>query len=171
MVRLNKESDNLNAEMLLYAIAYKDSGAPAVAENGIEAVYNLIELLGFNRDDYVVADGSGVSRYNLVSTELILAALKYLYYHRPTDFRKIYNSLPIAGVDGTLEKRFLNTTAENNLRAKTGTISGVSALSGFVHAKTNKLIAFSIIVQNYVEENSTARTYIDKICMLLSEYK
>jgi len=90
---LNKESDNLNAEMIVYAIAFKDSGAPAIAENGLEATRRLIDSLGFNDDYYFIADGSGASHYNLVSAELLLEVLKYLYYDQKELFDLFYNSL------------------------------------------------------------------------------
>lgn len=168
---LNKESDNLNAEMLVYAIAQKDSGAPAVAENGLAAIRKTIETLGFAADDFNVADGSGVSHYNLISTELILEALKYMYYERSDLFDLFYNSLAVAGVDGTLEKRMKNTSAEGNVHGKTGTLMGVSNVSGFVTAKNGHLIAFSIMIQNFVEQYSKARSFQDRICILLSEYE
>ena len=77
---MNKESDNLNAEMFICAMAYKDSGAPASADNGLAAVKRFIDSLGFNSENYSIADGSGVSHYNLISAELLLELLKYMYY-------------------------------------------------------------------------------------------
>jgi len=168
LINLNKESDNLNAEMILYALALKDSSAPAMAKNGIEIIKSLIDSLGLDPDDYSLADGSGVSRYSLVSAELMIELLKYMYKH--SEFYSYYESLSIAGVDGTLEKRMKNTEAENNVHAKTGTLAGVSSLSGYVSAKNGNLITFSIIIQNYVEKNSVARRFQDKICELLANY-
>jgi D-alanyl-D-alanine carboxypeptidase/D-alanyl-D-alanine-endopeptidase (penicillin-binding protein 4) len=171
IIDLNKESDNLNAEMIIYAIAYKDSGAPAYAIDGLEAVYRLIDSIGLNSDEFMIADGSGVSHYNLVSAELLVGALKYVYNERKEFFDLFYNSLAIAGVDGTLKKRLWNTSAEGNVRAKTGTLRGVSTLSGYVTAKNGNLIAFSILIQNFVEQYSTARRLQNKICVLLAEYE
>ena len=122
---MNKESDNLSAEMLLYALALNDSGAPATADNGIEAIKRMIELTGLNADIYSLADGSGVSRYNLISTELIINLFKYFYYSESEIFSTFYNTLAVAGIDGTLENRMRNTSAEGNVRAKTGTLNGV----------------------------------------------
>jgi D-alanyl-D-alanine carboxypeptidase/D-alanyl-D-alanine-endopeptidase (penicillin-binding protein 4) len=168
---VNKDSDNLDAEMLLYAIALNDSGAPATADNGLEAIKRLIESIGFNSDDYYLADGSGVSHYNLLSSELLLEALKYVYYRHKDFFELFYESLAIAGVDGTLKNRMRNTSAEGNVHAKTGTIKGVSNLSGYVTAKNGHLLAFSIMIQNFVEEYSKARSFQDKICQLLAEFE
>jgi D-alanyl-D-alanine carboxypeptidase/D-alanyl-D-alanine-endopeptidase (penicillin-binding protein 4) len=166
----NKESDNLNAEMMIYAIALKDSGAPAIANNGLAAIKRLIDSVGLNADDYSIADGSGASHYNLISAELLLDALKYMYYEREDLFNLFYNSLAIAGVDGTLKKRMRNTSAEAHVRAKTGTIKGVSNLSGYVTSKNGHLVAFSILIQNFLGDYSTARSFQDKICVLLAEH-
>ena len=168
---LNKESDNLDAEMTLYAIAEKYYGKPATAVNGIKMIDSLITLAGFSPADYRIVDGSGVSHYNLISAELILGVLKYLYYESPELFKLFYDSLPIAGSDGTLDNRMINTPAQNNLRAKTGTISGVSCLSGYIKARNGHDIAFSIMVQNYVTRAKVARIFIDEICDLLARYK
>ena len=168
---LNKESDNLNAEMIIYAIAYKDSGAPAYAKDGLAAICRLIDSLGLNSKDYYIADGSGVSHYNLISSELIVEVLKYIYYKRKDLFPLFYNSLSVAGIDGTLEKRMWDTYAEGNVHAKTGTLRGASTLSGYVTAKNGNLIAFSILIQNFVDSYSVARRFQDKICVLLSDFE
>ncbi|MDZ7624567.1 MAG: D-alanyl-D-alanine carboxypeptidase/D-alanyl-D-alanine-endopeptidase [Ignavibacteriaceae bacterium] len=161
---VNKDSDNLSAEMLLYAMAYNDSGAPAAANDGLAAVKRFIDSIGLISDDYSFADGSGVSHYNLVSAELILKTLKYFYYERKDLFPLFYNSLAVAGVDGTLKNRMKNTAAQNNVHAKTGTLNGVSNLSGYVTAKNGHLLAFSIMIQNFVEEYSKARSFQNRIC-------
>ncbi|MCH7721958.1 MAG: D-alanyl-D-alanine carboxypeptidase/D-alanyl-D-alanine-endopeptidase [Bacteroidetes bacterium] len=170
LTNINKESDNLSAEMLLYALALNDSGAPANAENGIEAINNLVDTIGLDHEDYLFADGSGVSRYSLVSAELLTEVLKYFYSINNNLFNIYYNSLPVAGVDGTLKKRMIGTRAENNVHAKTGTLSGVSNLSGYVTARNGNLLAFSILIQNFLDETKEARAIQDKICELLANY-
>ena len=157
--------------MTLYALAEKYYGKPATAINGIKMIDSLITLAGFDPSDYRIVDGSGVSHYNLISAELILGVLKYLYYEKPQLFKLFYDSLPIAGSDGTLENRMTDTPAQNNLRAKTGTISGVSCLSGYIKARNGHNIAFSVMVQNYVTKAKVARVFIDEICDLLARYK
>jgi len=169
LVDLNKVSDNLNAEMLIYAMAFKDSGAPASSINGLAAVKRLIDSIGFNSGEYSLADGSGVSHYNLISSELILELLKYMYYYRNDLFDLFYNSLPVGGVDGTLKNRMKNTGVYKDVHAKTGTLNGVSNLSGYVTAKNGHLIAFSILIQNFVDEYSKARKIQDEICEILAE--
>lgn len=169
MVNLNKTSDNLSAEMILYAMAAEHFDLPASAHNGLKLIDSLIILAGLNPENYRFVDGSGVSRYNLVTAEMLLNLLKYLYYQQSDLYLVLYNSFPIAGVDGTLEDRMIGTAAENNVHAKTGTLSGVSALSGYLTADSGNVIAFSIMVQNYTAESSAARYYIDEICKILAE--
>jgi serine-type D-Ala-D-Ala carboxypeptidase/endopeptidase (penicillin-binding protein 4) len=171
IVNTNKPSYNLGAEMILYALAEQDSGKPATAKNGISMIDSLISLVGLNPENYSLADGSGVSRYDLVSAELLTSVLKYLYENKPALYKKLYYSLPIAGRDGTLKRRMLDTPAQNNVHAKTGTLSGVSALSGYVTSKNNHEIVFSILIQNYVEKSSVAKGYENKICEILAEYE
>jgi D-alanyl-D-alanine carboxypeptidase/D-alanyl-D-alanine-endopeptidase (penicillin-binding protein 4) len=171
LTELNKDSDNLNAEMIIYAIALKDSGAPASADNGLNGIKELIDSLNLNPGDYFIADGSGVSHYNLVSAELLVEALKYIYYYRKDLFSTFYNSLAVAGVDGTLEKRMKDVPVLGNVHAKTGTLKGVSNLSGYITSKNGHLLVFSIMIQNFVEEYSKARSFQNKICELLAEYE
>jgi len=171
IVNLNKTSDNLSAEMTLLGLADKYFGKPASAKNGLKMIDSLIILCNLNPKDYRLVDGSGVSHYNLVTAELLLAVLKYFYYNEPELYEVLYNSFPIAGVDGTLENRMEKTKAGNNVHAKTGTISVVSSLSGDVKNKKGNMIAFSILVQNYNGNSKPARDFIDHVCELLAELK
>ena len=171
IVNVNKTSDNLGAEMILYALAEKYFGKPATAQNGCKIINCLIDTLGLKSDNYRIADGSGVSRYNLISAELLIEVLKYLFESKPEIFQKFYNSLPVAGVDGTLKDRMQNTLCQNNVHAKTGTMSGVSSLSGYITSKNYHTLAFSIIFQNYVGDSSEARNFQDIICEMLAGFQ
>src|SRR3972149_9447383 len=170
IIPLDKKSINLIAEMVLYAMAEKYYGKPANAKNGIKVINNFISLIGMSPEKYNLVDGSGLSHYNLVSAELILEVLKYMYYSEPGLYKVLVESFPIAGVDGTLAKRMNGTSAENNVKAKTGTITGVSALSGYITSRSGKLIAFSILIENFAKGTSTARNFQDEICKILVEY-
>lgn len=171
IVNLNKTSDNLSAEMTLRAMAYKYYGKPAAPENGIKMIDSLITLAGLNYRNYRIVDGSGVSHYNLITTELLLNVLKYIYNSRPGLYNVLYYSFPIAGVDGSLKNRMKNSAAFNNVHAKTGTLSGVSSLSGYVTAANGHLLAFSAIIQNYVGSSKNAVRILDEIGRILAEYK
>lgn len=171
MYYMNKLSDNLSAEMTLYSLAAAFNTYPVTAGQGLKVVDSLLTLSGVEKHDYVIADGSGVSRYNLLSAEQILLVLKYMYSINPDLFQLYYNSLPVAGIDGTLGKRMNGTNAEGKVHAKTGTLQGVSCLSGYVTGKNDHLIAFSILEQNFVYQTAYARYIQDQICELLSNYE
>ena len=111
---LNKESDNLNAEMTLRAMAYESEGIPASAEGGIVLIDSLIKIIGLEPDKFHLVDGSGVSHYNLVTAELMIEVLKHFYLNEKALFELLYESFPIGGVDGTLETR---TVSYTHLRA------------------------------------------------------
>ncbi len=165
---LNKQSDNLSAEMTLRALALEFFGKPATPQNGKKMIDSLVTLAGFNPNNYRFADGSGVSYYNLVSAELLNGVVKFIYQNNATAFRTLYNSLPIGGVDGTLKNRMKTGICFNNVHAKTGTLSGVSTLTGYLTAKNGALISFSILTQNFVGSSKLLRDYQDKICEILS---
>lgn len=166
--RALKKSDNLCAEALFYHLAARHSPHKRVThEDGTDAVNAFMKTaLGFNPDNYKIADGSGVSLYNYISPRLLLEYLKYAYYHRDI-FLPFYESLPVAGVDGTLQYRMKQTKAYGNVRAKTGSVTGVSSLAGYVKASNGHQLAFVIINQN-VLKLSRARAFQDKLCDILA---
>ncbi len=168
---INKNSDNLSAEMTLYALAEKFHGRPATAENGIKLLDDLLILSGLDPSLYRMVDGSGVSHYNLITAELLTSILKTMYYEYPELFNILYDSFPNAGVDGSLQNRMKNTDSQNNVRAKTGTLSGVSSLSGYVTAKNGNLLTFSILIQNHVRNSSAAVQFQNEICNILAGYE
>jgi D-alanyl-D-alanine carboxypeptidase/D-alanyl-D-alanine-endopeptidase (penicillin-binding protein 4) len=171
LVWLNKTSDNLSAEMFLRLLSVNYYGKPANAENGITILDSLIIKAGFNPSDYRIVDGSGLSHYNLVSAELLSGILKYIYYADPASYSKLYNSFPVAGVDGTLRDRMIGTAAYNNVHAKTGTLSGISCLSGYVTAANGNLVAFSIMMQNHVNNYSKVIFFQNQACDILANYR
>ena len=169
--KTNKDSDNLSAETLLRILGAEYFDTPSSAKKGIKLIDSLVVLLPMNPKNYRFADGSGLSFYNLVNAEVITELLKYIYLEKQEVFKPFYESLPVAGVDGTLEKRMLNSSALANVRAKTGTLSGVSCLSGYVTTNENHLIAFSIMNQNYVGSSKKMRDFQDRLCEILMKAK
>ena len=167
IVNLNKSSDNLSTEMTLRAIAYEYFGKSASAKKGVKIIDSLITIVGLDPKDYRLVDGSGVSHYNLVSVELLNEVLKFLYFEEEELFHVLYDSFPIGGVDGTLKGRMEDPSTFENVHAKTGTLSGVSSLAGYLTAKNGHLISFAINTQNFVGSARTARYYQDKICEIL----
>ena len=165
----NKKSDNLNAEMILRALSGITSKKSASAKKGIMHVDSLITLTGLNPNSYRIADGSGLSNYNLLSAELIIEVQKYLYYKHPLLFNQFFNSLSVSGSDGTLINRMKEPGLYKNIHGKTGSLSGVSNLSGVLQSRNNHLIAFSILMQNFTGDSDRAKSIQDEICKLIFE--
>ena len=162
--RMMKNSDNLYAESMFYQLA-ASAGGKATAKTGRAMVNRLIQKMGMNPGNYYIADGSGLSLYNYVSAELEVAFLRYAY--RNTNiYNHLLPSMPIAGVDGTLENRMRTGFAHGNVKAKTGTVTGVSALAGYLTAANGHRLCFSIINQGQ-RKAKTIRPYQDRICEAL----
>ncbi|MDR1667592.1 MAG: D-alanyl-D-alanine carboxypeptidase/D-alanyl-D-alanine-endopeptidase [Bacteroidales bacterium] len=161
--QMNKESDNLNAEMLLLALAGQ-FGLPATTEKGIECLKNFIrQATGLDPENYRIVDGSGLSHANCLTPELLVAVLKSVY--ETANFSTFKSSLPQSGIDGTLKHRMKGTAAYQKIFAKTGTLTGISNLSGYLEASNGHLLAFSIMVQNFtIKSKEVNARYIDKIC-------
>jgi serine-type D-Ala-D-Ala carboxypeptidase/endopeptidase (penicillin-binding protein 4) len=167
----NKNSDNLNAEMLLRALAQKISGKHVSSKHGLRFVDSLITLAGLNPKNYYMADGSGLSRYNLVSADLLSGILKYVYKTHPNIYKELSKSFPLSGFDGSLSNRMRNSMALKKVHGKTGTVKGVSSLSGYIETQKNHTVSFSILIQNYVGSAKHARDIQDKICeMIYQQY-
>lgn len=166
--RALKKSDNLSAEALFRHVGIQESDTLWVGfKQSQEAVYRFMkEEIGYLPERYRIVDGSGVSLYNYVSPTLLLAYLKYAYYHAEV-FQPFYEALPIAGIDGTLQGRMKKGKAFRNVRAKTGSVTGVSSLAGYVRASNGHMLAFVIINQNVLKSRE-ARLFQDKICEILA---
>jgi D-alanyl-D-alanine carboxypeptidase/D-alanyl-D-alanine-endopeptidase (penicillin-binding protein 4) len=169
MVNLNKESDNLSAENTLKSISVMRGGIPGSARHGLSYVKEVMASFGIDTTSFYVVDGSGVSHYNLVTADILVKILKAMA-QEPDIFPLLYRSLPIAGVDGTLKTRMRNTPAAGNLRAKTGSIGGVSSLSGYVTTRDNERLAFSMLMQNFILPTRFYRYAQDAIGVLLAGF-
>ena len=137
-------------------------------EGGLEVVKTFLKETGATSDVLSLDDGSGLSRNNMVTAEATVQLLLYMSRHRyATAFR---DALPIAGVDGTLRGRMRGTLAENNVRAKTGTLSSAASLSGYVTTAAGENLVFSIIVNNYPSDVDPPAVCIDPIMVLLASF-
>ncbi len=163
---LNKPSDNLIAEVLLKYLGahFKGTGS---WDNGADVERELFRKMGMDMDGLSITDGSGLSRFNYISANNLVKLLTYM--HSSKNFKTFYDSLPIAGVDGSLYSRMRNTSAKGNLRAKTGYIGRVSSLSGYVNTKSGEPLVFSIIMNHHLCPKSDATSLQDKICVLLAD--
>lgn len=165
----NKTSDNLSAEMILRSLALNSFPKPSTAKKGIRLIDSLITLTGLNPKNYKLVDGSGLSFYNLVSSELLTEILKFYFYKEQKLFQKFLSSLPISGIDGTLSNRMKKGKLFKRVYAKTGSLSGVSNLSGYLEGKNGHMIAFSILIQNFTGASDKARSIQEKLCEIISE--
>ncbi|MFP2897523.1 D-alanyl-D-alanine carboxypeptidase/D-alanyl-D-alanine-endopeptidase [Corallococcus sp. 4LFB] len=147
--RLNKLSSNFVAEMLLKTLGAELRGAPGSFTKGIDVVEEFLARdVGIPRGTYVMKNGSGLNDANRFSTAQVDRLLRHMYERFPLA-PEYLSSLGIAGKDGTLKYRFDGTDAVGRLRAKTGTLEGVSALSGYVQSAGGEKFSFSIIVNDY----------------------
>ncbi|MGE5431442.1 MAG: D-alanyl-D-alanine carboxypeptidase/D-alanyl-D-alanine-endopeptidase [Syntrophomonadaceae bacterium] len=164
---INKNSQNFYAEQLLKTIGLVKYGFGSI-ENGVKAVKSLLREMGINSEDMIMADGSGLSRLDLVTPRQIVDLLNYMY--KSEAFSAFYQTFPVAGIDGSLARRMLRSKAENNVRAKTGYLGGVRSLCGFVHTADNEPVVFSIIVNNYIVPATLADNLQDLVCLRLANF-
>jgi D-alanyl-D-alanine carboxypeptidase/D-alanyl-D-alanine-endopeptidase (penicillin-binding protein 4) len=169
LTNLNKISDNLSAEMFLKTISAEVDKAPGSSEGGVYAIHRFLSTFGIDTTRYQLADGSGLSFYNLITTEMIIQLLQGMTRNQKI-FPAFVESLPVAGVDGTLRSRMRQTPAQGNLRAKTGTINGVSTLSGYVTTLDGEKLAFSMAMQNFTWPTRLYTRAQDKIGALLAGF-
>lgn len=115
-----------------------------------------------------LSDGSGLSRYSLLTPDYIV---KLLFNVQQADFFKAFeDSLPIAGIDGTLKERMTKTSAQAKVKAKTGSLGGISALSGYLITQDNEKLVFSIMINGFVGPALKYKNLEDKICIYLTEF-
>jgi serine-type D-Ala-D-Ala carboxypeptidase/endopeptidase (penicillin-binding protein 4) len=164
---LLKMSLNLMAESLARALGLEFRSEGSFSK-GKEIVEESLLGMGISKETYSYADGSGLSRLNLASADALVRILGSL--HRSPQFALFYEALPIAGVDGTLAARMKGTRAEKNVRAKTGTLAHVSALSGYVQTADKELLAFSIIANNFLTDKNAAEQLQDKALQRLARF-
>ncbi len=159
---MNKPSDNWIAELVFKTMGAEVMGEPGTWKKGREVVTGFLKEIVDEPPAHRFVDGSGLSRYNLLNAELLTRLLVYMY-HNFELMPEFLSSLPIAGVDGTLKNRMQGMYAEKVLRAKTGTLSGVSALAGYTVTADDEVFAFGILISHYVGPAAQARNIQDKI--------
>lgn len=165
LLPMMKKSNNSMAESLFYQLAAQKGKSRAGRKQAVTHYNTLIRHIGLDPTHYQIADGSGLSLYNYLSPELLGRMLRYAY-NNDDIYRHLLPSLPIAGEDGTLRKRMRGSAAQGNVRAKTGTVEGVSTLSGYLTTATGNLLCFSIMNQG-IRHTSTGRNFQDRVCKAL----
>ncbi len=166
--RLNKHSSNFVAEMLVKTLGAELRGVPGSWPNGIDAVEDfLAQDVGIPRGSYVMRNGSGLNDVNRFSADQVVRVLAYMYA-RLTLSPEYLSSLPIAGKDGTIRFRMEDTPAAGRVRAKTGTLEDVSALSGYVESVGGRRYAFSLLVNDYPSSLRQATAAEDAFAVALA---
>lgn len=170
LINLNKISDNLSAELLLKVVAAEVAGRPGTGEKGMQVIRRFLASAQVDTNALNLADGSGVSRYNLITPAEIVKLLTAMW----KDFsvrNEFLATLPIAGVDGTLPNRMKGTVAQGILHAKTGSLSGVSSLSGYTTTAEGEEIVFSMMMQHFIGSSSGVRRVQDQIGAEISGFR
>ncbi len=161
---INKGSHNFYADQL-----YKTMGAEVhhtgTWKTGKNVVERWLSRIGVAVDEMSLFDGSGLSRVNRVTPVATAALLRYMYRH--PEFEAFYESLPIAGVDGTISHRMKGTAAEGNVRAKTGYVMHARSLSGYAFDKNKTPYLFVMMVNDYAVPTPYINYLQDRICILL----
>ena len=163
---VNKDSLNLHAEMLLREVALQESGVGS-REAAIASLRRFLAEIGIRSGEFFLRDGSGLSRHNLLAPRGTVRLLEYMW--RSDDREAYLNSLPVAAHDGTLDWRFKQAATRGRIRAKTGSMSHVLALSGYAEGAAGETLAFAIFANNFGMNSSSTRQLVDAIASTLVE--
>ncbi len=138
------------------------------AKAGAQAVGGWLNNIGVSNDQAIIYDGSGLARHNMISPFSTAALLRYMYNSK--NFDAFFESLPIAGVDGTLSRRMKNSPAEGRVHAKTGYVRHVRCLSGYTSDMDGNDYLFVMMMNHYSVPTPYINKLQDKIAILLSRF-
>ena len=147
IVEYNKNSVNIIGENLMKTLGAQYKGVPGTWDKGSMVISQFLNEVGI-KNGFKVVDGSGLSLLNRVSPETLTDVLSYAYADKAI-YGDFLESLPVAGIDGTLKKRFRNSAVQGRVRAKTGYLKNVRALSGYVFTKNGDILVFSILSNGF----------------------
>jgi D-alanyl-D-alanine carboxypeptidase/D-alanyl-D-alanine-endopeptidase (penicillin-binding protein 4) len=163
---INKISQNLHTEMLLRTAA-RQNGLWSTPEEMLKTPQDFYAAAGIAPDDVIQTDGSGLSRHDLVTPRAIVTLLKYA--QGQTWFAPYYQSLPVAGIDGSLQDRMKATVAAGRIHAKTGSVEHVRTLSGFAETPSGRRLIFSFLSNNQGGRNHEAADALNGLCVAMIE--
>ena len=161
----NKVSQNLHAELALRLLG-REVGSDGSIAQGARVVRQFMGGVGVSPDDFYFYDGSGMSANDLIAPRVYTTLLTYAARQPWGEAWKA--TFPVAGVDGTLSGRFKSTPLQGKLFAKTGTLSEVNALSGYLTAASGKTVVFSILVNGHLPGSDGEIHAIDQICAAIA---
>jgi len=159
---VNKISQNLHTEMLLRAAA-RNTASWNAPEDLMKVPADFYAAAGIAPGDVIQTDGSGLSRHDLVTPRAIVALLKY------AQSQPCFASLPVAGVDGTLEAVMKNTASAGRIHAKTGSVEHVRTRSGFADTPGGRRLIFAFLSNNQGGKNHEASDALDGLCLAMIE--
>jgi serine-type D-Ala-D-Ala carboxypeptidase/endopeptidase (penicillin-binding protein 4) len=165
VVVTNKTSQNLHAELLLRQLGAA-RGRDGTIEQGAKVVRQFLLNAGIDKDDFIFFDGSGLSGHDLVTPRATVRLLQYA--STQPWFADWKSSLPVGGVDGSLEGRFTTAPLKGRVFAKTGTLGEARALSGYVECASGRTVIFSIMVGNHLPQTNADREVTNKIVAAVS---
>ncbi|HXJ07372.1 MAG TPA: D-alanyl-D-alanine carboxypeptidase/D-alanyl-D-alanine-endopeptidase [Candidatus Acidoferrum sp.] len=163
---INKISQNLHAEMLLRTVA-RQNGLWSAPGDLIKVPQDFYAAAGIAPDDVIQTDGSGLSRHDLVTPRAVVTLLKYA--EGQPWFAPYYASLPVAGIDGSLQDRMKGTIAVGRIHAKTGSVEHVRTLSGFAETPSGRRLIFSFLSNNQGGKNHEAADALNGLCLAMIE--
>ena len=163
---VNKISQNLHTEMLLRTAA-RQNGLWSTPEEMLKTPQDFYATVGIAPDDVIQTDGSGLSRHDLVTPRAIVTLLKYA--QGQTWFAPYYASLPVAGIDGSLQERMKGTVAAGRIHAKTGSVEHVRTLSGFAETPSGRRLIFSFLSNNQGGKGHEAVEALNGLCVAMIE--
>jgi serine-type D-Ala-D-Ala carboxypeptidase/endopeptidase (penicillin-binding protein 4) len=163
-----KVSQNFYADMLLKTIG-RAAGRPGSVAEGVRVVRQTIAAWGVAPDEIVMNDGSGLSRYDYLTADAVVAVLRHVWQ----DARlrgPFVSALPVAGRDGTLDTRMRGTILDDRVEAKTGTLANVRSLSGYLETTTGKHVVFAILANNFIAPAGEVDAIVERVLSAVASY-
>jgi D-alanyl-D-alanine carboxypeptidase/D-alanyl-D-alanine-endopeptidase (penicillin-binding protein 4) len=168
---IGKKSQNLYAEVVFKTLALSGGDSQASWEGGQREIRKILTKIGLNPKSFVVSDGSGLSRENRVTARAFVTLCRLMY--QQSNRKQFFESLSVSGIDGTLARRLADSNCKGRVIAKTGTLTGVSTLSGILKSKSGRVYAFSMIMnrrkRNIGPSGRTFRKVQDRLCRVFIE--
>jgi D-alanyl-D-alanine carboxypeptidase/D-alanyl-D-alanine-endopeptidase (penicillin-binding protein 4) len=163
---VNKISQNLHTESLLRTAA-RQVGVWNSPDDLMKFAADFYIKVGIAPNDVIQTDGSGLSRHDLITPRAVVTLLRYA--QAQPWFESYYASLPVSGIDGSLEERMKNTPAAGRVHAKTGSVEHVRALSGFADTAGGRRLVFSFLTNNEGGKNHETTDALDGLCVAMIE--
>jgi serine-type D-Ala-D-Ala carboxypeptidase/endopeptidase (penicillin-binding protein 4) len=164
---INKYSNNMMTRQLLLTLGLNQSHPPATVDKGVAAIHEYLDRITVDRSSLVIANGSGLSRDTRLTARLLTDSL--LYAWQQPIMPEFLASLPLAGLDGTMEERLADEPARGRIHVKTGSLSGVAGIAGYVHALSGRRYAVVALVNHPGADRGTGQELADALLRWASE--